>query len=188
MEVVVPGGDSGPFTLATHVSETQPDESPVQPAAPGDISLAVASITLVPVGPEGSVAGACTPVGVSGSGYDAVLTITCSFAAVSVNTYSVEVTVNGGYYEGFGEDVVVVFDPSLGFTTGGGWFYWPGTVDPSTGYLGDRTNFGYTMKYGRRRTRIKGSLLLIRVMSNYSIVTNEAALRGIEAIPRRKGS
>ena len=71
---------------------------------------------------------------------------------------------NGGYYEGFGEDVLVVFDPSLGFTTGGGWFYWPGTGDP-----GDRTNFGYTMKYGRRISRVKGSLLLIRHLSDGTI-------------------
>ena len=48
----------------------------------------------------------------------------------------------------------MVYDPSLGFTTGGGWFYWPGTDD--------RTNFGYTMKYNRKATNVQGSLLMIR--------------------------
>ena len=39
---------------------------------------------------------------------------------------AVQTTVNfDGYYTGFGEDVLVVFDPSLGFTTGGGQFFWP---------------------------------------------------------------
>jgi hypothetical protein len=38
--------------------------------------------------------------------------------------------------------------------TGGGWFYWPGTTD--------RTNFGFTMKYNRRGTRVQGNLLIIR--------------------------
>jgi hypothetical protein len=46
---------------------------------------------------------------------------------VPVNTYTVEVTVGGGYYTGGNEGVLVVYDPSPGFPTGGGWFYWPGT-------------------------------------------------------------
>jgi hypothetical protein len=58
------------------------------------------------------------------------------------------VTVDGGYYTGAGEDVFLVFDPSLGFTTGGGWFYWPGTAD--------RTNFGFTMQYNQGSSRGKG--------------------------------
>ena len=41
--------------------------------------------------------------------------------------------------------MLVVYDPSLGFTTGGGWFIWP---DGS----GDKTNFGYTMKYNKKAT------------------------------------
>jgi PKD repeat protein len=62
--------------------------------------------------------------------------------------------VDGGYYSGSAEDTLVVYDPSLGFTTGGGWFYWPGTTD--------RTTFGYTMKYNKPMTKIKGNLVMIR--------------------------
>jgi len=28
------------------------------------------------------------------------------------------------HYAGGGEDVLLVYDPSLGFATGDGWFYW----------------------------------------------------------------
>jgi hypothetical protein len=89
-----------------------------------------------------------------------VLDIECDFDNVGVNTYVVEVTVAGDYYTGSGEDVLIVYDPSLGFTTGGGWFYWPDTAHDD--YPGDRTNFGYNMKYNKKATNIQGSLLLIR--------------------------
>jgi hypothetical protein len=69
--------------------------------------------------------------------------------------------VAGGYYTGYSEDVLVVYDPSLGFTTGGGWFYWPGTDE--------KTNFGYTMKYNKRGQKVKGSFLLIRHVSSGEI-------------------
>jgi hypothetical protein len=54
-----------------------------------------------------------------------------------------------------------VFDPSLGFTTGGGWFYWPGTDD--------KTNFGFTMQYNKKATNVKGNLLVIRHLEDGSI-------------------
>jgi hypothetical protein len=93
----------------------------------------------------------------------------CDLTNVPVNVYTVQVTVDGGYYTGTGEDVLVVYDPSLGFTTGGGWFYWPGTDNPATDYPGDKTNFGYTMKYNKKGLRVKGSLLLIRHLPDGSI-------------------
>jgi cysteine-rich repeat protein len=140
VQVTLPGGNSGPFSLTVYVTETQPDE-PVSTTAPGDISLAQVAITLQPVGPGSPYSGTCIPAGVTGTGYNAELPVTCSFNNVPVNTYSANVTVNySGYYSGSNEDVLVVFDPSLGFTTGGGWFYWPGTDDPGNGYPGDRTN------------------------------------------------
>jgi hypothetical protein len=97
-----------------------------------------------------------------------------------VNTYTLQVVVDGGYYTGLFEDVVVVYDPSLGFTTGGGWFYWPGTEDPDNDYAGDKTNFGYTMKYNKKGQKVKGSLLLIHHLSDgtkYRVKSN--ALEGL---------
>ena len=75
-----------------------------------------------------------------------------------------------GFYTGLGEDVLVVFGPGLGFTTGGGTFFWPGTADPIIGYLGDRTNFGFTMKYNPGGTNVRGSLLVISHLPDGSIV------------------
>jgi hypothetical protein len=86
--------------------------------------------------------------------YNAVLTAHCDFSGLAVDAYIATVTVTGGYYAGADEDIVVVYDPSLGFTTGGGWFYWPGTTE--------RTTFGFNMKHNKKGTNLKGSLILIR--------------------------
>jgi hypothetical protein len=129
-------------------------------AAFGEIGLADVPMTLEPVGPGSPSVGMCVPGVVTGSGYDAVLPVTCTFDDVPVNTYTVEATVDGGYFAGYNEDVLVVYDPSLGFTTGGGWFYWPGTDD--------KTNFGYTMKY-KKTSKVSGNFLLIRHMDDGSI-------------------
>jgi len=152
VKVATPGGNSGAFQLKVDVQEAA-ESGPL--AAPGNINLAQVSVTLEPVGPGSALTVLCTTTGsASAHDYDAVLTVTCNFSSIPVNTYMVKATVAGGYYTGYGEDVLVVYDPSLGFTTGGGWFTWPGTAD--------RTNFGYTMKYNKQRTNIQGSLLLIR--------------------------
>jgi hypothetical protein len=148
------------FSMTVYVKETQPDQ-PTGSTAPGDISLANVSMNLTPVGPGGSSPGTCPTGSVSGTGYSSELTVTCAFENVPVNTYTVEVTVNGGYYTSSGEDVLTVYDPSLGFTTGGGWFYWPGT--------NERTTFGYTMKYNKKATKVKGNLVLIRHLPDGSI-------------------
>jgi hypothetical protein len=160
VEVATPGGDSGLFSLTVDVNETQPD-LPVGMAAFGEVLLADVSMTLAPVGPGSPSVGACVPGTVTGIGYDdAALPVTCTFDDVPVNTYTVEATVDGGFYDGYNEDVLVAYDPSLGFTTGGGWFYWPGTDD--------KTNFGYTMKY-KKTSKVSGNFLLIRHMDDGSI-------------------
>jgi len=156
-----PGGTAD-FSLAAEVRETNPEPEGGALAAPGDISLAELNVALVPVGPGSTLSGTCVNAGISGTGYESILAVNCSFIDVPVNVYSVVLTVDGDYYHGSAEDVLFVYDPSLGFTTGGGFLYWPGTNDPEAGYRGDRTSFGYTMKYNRSGTKIQGSLLLIR--------------------------
>lgn len=171
VQVAAPGGTSGAFALTVFVEETEPD-LPTATAAYGDISKATVAMTLVPVGPGSPAAGSCVPVGVTGTGYAQVLEARCDFSNVPVNTYTATASITGGYYAGNDEDVVTVFDPSLGFTTGGGWFYWPGTTD--------RTSFGYTMKYKKNGANASGSLLLIRHLADgtkYRIKSN--ALGGL---------
>ncbi|MGD8856955.1 MAG: PKD domain-containing protein, partial [Chloroflexota bacterium] len=171
-----------PFEMVVYVEELEPDLA-LNTALPGDITLADVSMTLEPVGPGSPVAGSCTPVLIDDevNDYDDALRVVCTFDGVPVNTYSVNVLVDGGYYAGYDEDVLVIYDPSLGFTTGGGWFYWPGTEDPSTGYPGDKTNFGYSMSYNQKNLKnVRGSLLLIRHLADgtkYRVKSN--ALEGL---------
>ncbi len=175
VQVASPGGASGTFSISVDVQELLPDAGcPGDPAdCPGDISNATVAIQLQPIGPGGNVnpSSACniTPGGTTG--YGAFLSVSCDFNNVPVNTYSVEVTVSG-YYTGSYEGVLTVYDPSLGFTTGGGWFYWPPTqeqLDNDPEYPGDKTNFGYTMKYNKKQTNIQGSLLVIRHLADGTI-------------------
>ena len=174
VQVASDGGNSGMFDMIVDVEELLPDWATVGGNLPGDIGLAVMSMTLAPIGPGGGAVGTCTPDNDPNPlDYSSVLTVTCEFDNVGVNTYTVQAVLvaNGPgdlFYVGSNEDVLVVFDPSLGFTTGGGHFAWPGT--------GDRTNWGYTMKYNRRRTKIQGSLLLIRHLpdgTKYRIKSNK---------------
>ena len=163
-----PGGDAD-FALTVQVNETYPEPEGGSLAWPGDIGRADVSITLVPVGPGSPQSASCSDRSMDGTGYDRTLTATCSFLGVDVNTYSVLVTVNGGYYTAETEDVLVVYDPSLGFTTGGGRFYWPETEDPASGYPGDKTNFGFTIKYNKKGANVRGSLLVIRHLPDGTI-------------------
>lgn len=127
---------------------------------------------LVPVGAGGTVApaGACA-TRASGTGYDAEVTVTCPFDGVPVNTFAVEAAVAGDHWVGRATDVLVVYDPSFGYTTGGGEIVWPGTSDPVT--------FGFTMTYTKKGTSPKGALLLVRhtAAGDYEVRSN--ALYGL---------
>lgn len=168
--VTVPGSDeSEPFQLIAHIGESDPASMlGVGPGpGPGDLTLGDWTIGLVPVGPGGPESpSSCTPVLANG-----VLTLTCSFGGVPVNTYEVVVTDRNGFFDVDVTDVVTVYDPSLGFATGGGWFTWPGTED--------KTNFGFSMKYNKKGSKVQGSLLIIRHTDdgNYRIKSN--ALYGL---------
>ena len=182
VKVATAGGNSGLFTLAVIVKEKLPDIG-LEPLS-GDISRAVATMTLLPVGPGSAPTGSCWQTSTPGSGYEGYVTLTCNFSGVAVNTYVIAVTVNGGYYAGYVEDTVTVYDPSLGFTSGGGWFYWPGTANPATGYPGDKTNFGFTMKYKKGGANVSGNLVVIRHTPDgriYRLKSN--ALTGLSLSP-----
>jgi hypothetical protein len=179
VEVEEEGGDSGVFSLFFSAFETSDPDFPHDGTAEfGDLNNAEGFITLIPVGPGGPITVLCAkldPLPIyPGEGYGQVILFECVFDEVPVNTYEVLAEVDGlsditRFYAGFDEAVLVVYDPSLGFTTGGGWFYWPGTCDEieegvcdPDGYPGDKTNFGYNMKYNKPRTNVQGNLLLMR--------------------------
>ena len=152
-QVATPGGNSGPFSLVFAVQETYPEPDANDGALPGQIDNAGLSVTLVPVGYGGPVSpvSSCS-TSITGAGYAAIKTFTCDFNNVPVNTYEVEANVTGGYYTGSTVEALTIYDPSLGFITGGGTFY----------LGGERVTFGFTMKYNKKGTNPQGSLLVIR--------------------------
>ena len=175
LQVAEDGGDSGLFSMFFTAVETVPDLAHIGSPDYGNLNLMVPFMELVPVGPGGPVPGVCNFIAATnpGDGYAQVAGFECTFDEVPVNTYEVMAWVDGSsdttrYYTGLDDAVLVIFDPSLGFTTGGGWFYWPGTANSELlacgedGYAGDKTNFGFNMKYNKKRTNVQGSLLMMR--------------------------
>lgn len=191
------GGDSGVFSLFFSAFETSDPDFPHDGTAEfGDLNKAQGFITLIPVGPGGPITVLCAkldPLPVyPGEGYGQVILFECPFDEVPVNTYEVLAAVDGLtdttiFYAGFDEGVLVIYDPSLGFVTGGGWFYWPGTCEEieegvcdEAGYPGDKTNFGFNMKYNKPVKNVQGQLLLMRhteTDENYKVKSN--ALDGL---------
>jgi hypothetical protein len=162
VQVPEPGKNSGPFDLQVSVREDYSQDTSQEPIGepytePGDIHFAHVSVVLEPVGPGAQENPIACVESVFDTFYDARKNVTCSFNEVPLNTYTVVVTVNGGYYAGYAEDVLVVYDPSLGYTTGTGKFTWPIT--------GEDTHFGFTMEYNKKGKNVKGNLLLIRYRS-----------------------
>ena len=58
-------------------------------------------------------------------------------------------------------EVFTIYDPSLGFASGGGTISWPGS--------GLKTNFGFSAKYGKNGTNPQGSVLVIRHKAGGSV-------------------
>ncbi|MHB1318539.1 MAG: OmpL47-type beta-barrel domain-containing protein, partial [Anaerolineae bacterium] len=159
VRVASDGGSSGAFSLEVAVREAYDAASGLEPygepgGEPGSIDLAQVRVVLVPVAPGGQALPRSCSRAVYNSGYDARLAVTCLFDQVPVNTYVVQVTVDGGSYAGSGEDVLSVYDPSLGYATGAVEFDWLETDEDARA--------GFTMAYNRKGTSLSGSLLLTR--------------------------
>ncbi len=58
----------------------------------------------------------------------------------------------GDYYAGTYSDVFTVYDPSLGFATGGGHFL----------LEGEKVTFGFTTKYNKKGTNVQGNFIAVR--------------------------
>src|SRR5687767_15726474 len=76
------------------------------------------TVNVIPIG-TGSAVSAGTAV-LSGGGVGATRTACVTLNNVPVNVYDVSLTINGNFYQGAGNTVLVVYDPSLGFVAGGG--------------------------------------------------------------------
>ena len=97
---------------------------------------------LTPVAPGGTLEMVDTEL----SGGSACVTL----ATVPVNVYDVTITVEGNYYTGSGSSVLAVFDPTLGFTTGGG---------RVLNSAGNTLHFGFSFKYDKKG--FKGQMLVM---------------------------
>jgi hypothetical protein len=172
VQVATAGDDnSGLFELQVDVKELYPDSGIAVLA--GDIAHANVRMQLAPIGPGGPADPTNCSTELHDVDYDARLTVTCSFDAVPINTYAVAVTVDGSYYSGSNEDVVTVYDPSRGFTTGGGLFIWPGSA-------GDETSFGFSMEYNKNGKNLKGRLTVTRRLADGSLLRMKSnALDGL---------
>jgi VCBS repeat-containing protein len=186
IEVDAPDSDSSlPFSLHFTAWETNDTGSPQ-----GDFAEALGFMTLAPVGPGGPITVACSKAAIGGSGYGEWTTFKCDYTSIPVNTYEVVAEVDGAsdttvYYHGIDEDAFVVYDPSLGYTTAGGWFYWPGSeITEGPGYPGDRTNLGYTMKYNRKATKVQGSALLQRHTIDPVTCFHVVASQSVKELPQ----
>jgi hypothetical protein len=140
VKVNAPGGTAGPITICADITEV-PDGSA------GDTTFATAVFTITPV------AGGSSPspgvVTYSGGGVGAPRRACITLNNVAVDVYDITVTV-GGYYQGTSSTVLAVYDPSLGFVTGGGAILHNGNV----------ANFGISVKY-LKNGKPQGSVLYI---------------------------
>jgi hypothetical protein len=154
LQVSAPGGTlaANALSLIVKVQEKSPDLAAATAAA-GDIANAGLTVALSPIGGGSNVNLSCTSA-VTGSGYTGIKTFTCkNSSALAVNTYEVIVNVAGNYYTAMTyTDGFTVYDPSLGFATGGGSFM----LD------GERVTFGFTMKYLKNGTNLQGNLIVVR--------------------------
>jgi hypothetical protein len=171
IKVNSPGGTGGPVTLCFDMTE-------VADSTPGDTTkITSMTVSVIPIN-----GGAAVPAGAavfSGGGVGATRTACVTLNNVPVNVYDVALTINGNFYQGTGSTVLVVFDPSLGFVTGGGQLF----------HNGYKANIGVTIKY-LKNGNAQGSLLYIEhrpggevkvkstAMGNMAIVGNEAMPTG----------
>jgi hypothetical protein len=140
-----PGGTGGPIVFCADIA----DEAD---GSLGDIALAVpVTFTFAPVAPGSQIVM-----------QDAELTsgqACVTLASVPVNVYDVTITVGGNYYTGSCSSVLAVFDPTLGFTTGGG-----RVLNPSTGNI---LQFGFSFKYDKKG--FKGQMLVMEHLADGSV-------------------
>jgi hypothetical protein len=158
-----PGGTAGPITLCATINEASD-------GSPGDISLATpVTFTLTPVTP-GAPAISQTAAA-SGGGVGGTLTACVTLGAVPVNVYDVSISVGGNHYTGSGSAVLAVYDPSLGFITGGGTIVRDGVT----------ACFGFNVKF-QRDGNAQGSLLYIEHRPTGEVKLKSNAMQSLSIV------
>jgi subtilisin family serine protease len=174
VKVSSPGGTADSAVLCFNIDE-------VSDGSAGDTTNATpVTFSMAPIGGGPSI----TPssVSYSGGGVGATRTACATFINVPVNVYDVTATIGGNYYQGSGKTVLTVYDPSLGFVTGGGTII----------HNGYKANFGLNIKY-LKNGNAQGSFLYIEHRPTGDLVLKSNALGnlaivGTEAIPNGKAT
>jgi subtilisin family serine protease len=168
------GGTGGPIPLCFDMNE-------VSDGSPGDTTnITSVTVNVIPIG-NGSAVSAGTAV-LSGGGVGATRTACVTLNNVPVNVYDVSLTINGNFYQGTGNTVLVVYDPSLGFVAGGGQLI----------HNGFKASVGVNIKY-LKNGNAQGSLLYIEHRPTGNIVIKSNAIGSMaivanEAIPTGKAT
>jgi hypothetical protein len=168
------GGTGGPIPLCFEMNE-------VSDGSPGDTTnITSVTVNVIPIG-TGSAVSAGTAV-FSGGGVGATRTACVTLNNVPVNVYDVSLTINGNFYQGTGDTVLVVYDPSLGFVAGGGHLI----------HNGIKASVGVNIKY-LKNGNAQGSLLYIEHRPTGNVVVKSNAIGSMaivanEAIPTGKAT
>jgi len=176
VKVSTAGGTAASITLVADISQ-------VADGSLGDIAKAVpVTFTLTPLAGGSPIAKVAT---VSGSGAGP-LVASVTLTNVPVNVYDVSISIGGNYYTGSAETCLAVYDPSLGFVTGGGTVVHGGVV----------ANFAFNAKY-LKSGQMQGSLVYVEqrpsgkvvlksnsmgalaIVGNTAVLTGKATLAGV---------
>jgi len=153
----------------------------VSDGSPGNTNnITSVTVSVTPID-SGSAVSAGTAV-LSGGGVGATRTACVTLNNVPVNVYDVTVTINGSFYQGTGTTVLTVYDPSLGFVSGGG----------SLIHNGFKASVGVNIKYLKSGTA-QGSLLYVEHRPTGDVVLKSNAIGTMaivanEAKPTGKGT
>jgi hypothetical protein len=160
VQVSAPGGNATLIMLAAAIQE-------IADGSLGDISKATpVTFTLIPV-----VAAPSITCPVSTSVAAGALTAIATCTNVPVNVYDVSIVIGGNYYTGSADSVLAVYDPSLGFVTGGGIILHNGVL----------ANFGMNSKY-LKNGQIQGGLLYIEHRASGDVMLKSNALTALSIV------
>jgi len=177
VKVNTAGGTAGPITLCADITEV------ADGSLGNSTNAAPVTFKLVPVAGGATITQTAT---VTGGGVGGTLAACVTLSSVPVNVYDITISIGGNYYTGSAETCLAVYDPSLGFVTGGG----------KVMHNDVPANFAFSAKY-LKNGQTQGSLLYIEhrlagdvvlksnsmgslaIVGNTAVLTGKATLNGV---------
>jgi hypothetical protein len=164
------------MTLNLTISEDADSELGKTLSTNGLVNATPITVTLSPVAGGTAVTCTGTTVPTYSPSTSIAATATCSLPSLAVNVWEIDATIGGNWYTGTGVGVLTVMDPSLGFTTGGGWFNY---ADPNGVTANNaKVNFGFNAKI-LKSGQVQGSVLTIFKRSNGNYIVKSNSMGGL---------